>query len=192
MYPFFLMVPGDGSSADGTVYAIAPATKAVLFDIDGTLTVDDGEMFEDLLGGHANAFPDANAVANRWATAGYLIVYTTGRPHFLRNYTKEWLTTNGFPPGPIFTVASLRQSLPTEAGVGAFKNALITKLIKEGLVFVRAYGNAATDACAYMRAGIAPTNVYMTNNLSRQCDGKKTQPLPSYTKHLQGLVIPPR
>jgi hypothetical protein len=43
-----------------------------------------------------------------------------------------------------------------------------------------------------MRGGIAPTDVYMTNNLSRECDGKKTRPLPSYTEHLQGLVIPPQ
>jgi hypothetical protein len=190
MYPFFLMVPGDGSSAEGNVYSIAPGTKAVLFDIDGTLTVDDGEMFEDLLGGKATAFPDANAVAKRWADAGYLIVYTTGRPHFLRNRTRKWLDTNGFPLGALFTVDKLSESMPTEGGVGTFKKDLLTSLIKQGLVFQRAYGNAATDACAYIRAGIAPADIYMTNNQVRECDGKQTQALPSYTEHLKSLAPP--
>lgn len=190
-YPYFMIVPGDGSSTDGMVWAITPGTKAVLFDIDGTLTTGDSELFEDLLGGSANMFADANRVVQRWADAGYLIVYATGRPNFLRNHTRHWLQKHEFPPGALFTVDSLRQALPTASGVGIFKTNLISRLIATGLVFERAYGNAATDACAYMRSGIEPSRVYMTNNQVRNCDGKSTLPLASYTAHLATLVVPP-
>ncbi len=190
-YPYFMIVPGDGSSADGMVWAIAPGTKAVLFDVDGTLTTGDSELFEDLLGGQANMFADANRVVQRWADAGYLIIYATGRPNFLRNHTRQWLQQHQFPPGALFTVDSLRQALPTASGVGTFKTNLISKLIATGVVFERAYGNAATDACAYMRSGIEPSRVYMTNNKVRTCDGKSTLPLASYSAHLASLVVPP-
>jgi phosphatidate phosphatase PAH1 len=191
MYPYFMMVPGDGSSADGMIWAVPPKTKAVLFDIDGTLTTSDGELFEDLLGGSAEMFPDANVVAKRWADAGYIIVYATGRPNLLRNRTRGWLEKHDFPKGALFTVDGWKQAMPTQSGVGAFKESLVQHLLSAGLVFERAYGNASTDACAYMRGGIDPSRVFMTNNLVRTCDGKSTLPLASYTAHLSTLVVPP-
>ncbi|MBA2320396.1 MAG: hypothetical protein H0V89_04500, partial [Deltaproteobacteria bacterium] len=65
--PFHLIVPGDGARLSGRVYAVAPGTSAVLFDIDGTLTTGDGELIEDLLGdGAPHMRPGASAVAQRW------------------------------------------------------------------------------------------------------------------------------
>ncbi len=191
-YPYFMLVPGDGSSADGMIWAIEPGTKAVLFDIDGTLTTGDSELFEDLLGGSADMFPDANTVVQRWANAGYLIIYATGRPNFLRNHTRQWLSRNNFAPGALFTVDRLRDARPSASGVGAFKTALLARLIAAGVQIERAYGNASTDACAYLRNGIDPSHVFMTGNQPRSCDGKSTQALPSYTAHLANLVVPPR
>ena len=191
-YPYFMLVPGDGTSADGMIWAIEPGTKAVLFDIDGTLTTSDGELFEDLLGGNAEMFPDANAVVQRWADAGYLIIYVTGRPNFLRNHTRQWLSRNKFAPGALFTVNRLRDTRPTAGGVGTFKAALINQLRAAGVQIERAYGNAGTDACAYLRNGIDPSRVFMTGNQARSCDSKSTQPMASYTAHLANLVVPPR
>ena len=191
-YPYFMLVPGDGSSADGMIWAINPGTKAVIFDIDGTLTTSDSELFEDLLGGNADMFPNANAVVQRWADAGYLIIYATGRPNFLRNHTRRWLNRYKFAPGALFTVDRLRETRPTASGVGTFKEALIARLQAAGVKIERAYGNAGTDACAYLRNGIDPSQVFMTGNQARSCDGKTTQAMTSYTAHLANLIIPPR
>jgi hypothetical protein len=153
---YWLVVPGDGTSAEGGIWVVGPSTPAVVFDIDGTLTLDDAELLNDLTGDGAAAYPNAAAVAQAWADKGYLIVYVTGRPYPLRAMTRRWLDARGFPYGPLFTPGHLRSAIPTADGVGAYKRETFTALLARGLRVVRAYGNASTDVCAYAQAGIAP------------------------------------
>lgn len=177
---------GDRSFAEAKVWIVSPQVKAVLFDIDGTLTKDDGELFEDLLGGKAEMWPAADQVARRWAELGYLPVYITGRPYPLRRSTLQWLAQHRFPLGPVITVDSVLDFLPGEGHVGQFKEKALGKLVKETqVVFHRAYGNAATDVCAYARTGIAPERTYILGKARPGCDAfAAPQFLPSYVDHL--------
>lgn len=185
---FQLVVHGDGSRAAGEVRVVAPGTPAVLFDVDGTLTTDDGELFEELLGGTAEARPGAAAVARGWAERGHVIVYVTGRPYALRESTRRWLHANGFPEGVLLTPERWRDAVPTRAQVGAFKRALISSLLDAGLAIEAAYGNAATDVCAYAEAGLDPARTWITGSSPSACPPfPPPRALPSYLEH----SIPP-
>lgn len=179
---------GDRSFAEGKVWIASFGMPVVLFDIDGTLTKDDSELFEDMLGGKAEMHPGADAVARRWADLGYLPIYITGRPYFLRGSTFSWLGAHRFPLGPVFTVDSLLDFLPSEGKVGEFKLGAIKALLKTGVRFHRAYGNASTDVCAYARAGIAPESTFIVGALRAGCESfLAPRPLPSYLEHLPGI-----
>lgn len=178
-------VLGDRSFAEAKVWLVASGTPVVLFDIDGTLTKDDGELFEELLGSKAEMHPGADAVARRWADLGYLPIYITGRPYPLRASTFAWLGTHRFPLGPVFTVDSILDFLPSESRVGEFKLNALRALLKTGIRFHRAYGNASTDICAYARAGIAPELTFIVGGPRPGCDTfAAPHPLPSYVEHL--------
>jgi hypothetical protein len=186
--PFHVVVAGDGTRVTGSIYAVAPATTAVVFDVDGTLTTGDPELVKDLLGHDAAAMRDgAPAVAQRWAELGHMIVYLTGRPYYLRASTQAWLAARGFPGGPLFTVERSRDAIPVRDRVGAFKRDRLAALIGAGVVFEAAYGNAATDVCAYADAGIDPARTWMTQPRDG-CDGRPAPNLLSgYVEHLPEL-----
>ena len=184
---FHAIVAGDGSRANGRIWTVAPGTRAVLFDVDGTLTTGDGELVEDLLGDDPPKLrPGAPEVARHWDARGRLVVYMTGRPYSLRASTRRWLDDHGFPPGPLFTVERHRDAVPSAGGVGAFKQARVAQMIEAGLVFDAAYGNAATDVCAYADGGIDPVITWITELGRGSCrDWPAPNPLPSYVHHLE-------
>ena len=187
---FHAIVAGDGSRASGRIWTVAPGSRAVLFDIDGTLTTGDTELLEDLLGDDApNMRAGAPEVARHWDAQGAVIVYMTGRPYFLRRSSRSWLEANGFPPGVLFTVEEHRDALPTAARVGEFKRRRVAAMIEAGLVFDAAYGNAATDVCAYAEGGIDPALTWITELDRGACgDRPAPNPLPSYVEHLEALT----
>jgi hypothetical protein len=187
---FHAIVAGDGSRASGRIWTIAPGTRAVLFDIDGTLTTGDVELLEDLLGDDApNLRAGAPEVAKHWDAQGAVLVYMTGRPYFLRGSSRAWLEHHGFPPGVLFTVEEYREALPTLSGVGEFKRRRVAAMIEAGLVFDAAYGNAATDVCAYAEGGIDPAITWITELDRGACgDRPAPNPLPSYVDHLTALT----
>jgi hypothetical protein len=132
--------------------------------------------------------PGADDVARRWANLGYLPVDVTGRPYPLRNLTFRWLIERRFPQGPVITVGTLTDAVPSEAHVGAFKLRAVRELLAAGLRLHRAYGNAATDVCAYARAGIAPARSYIVGPPRRGCDAfAAPNALPSYVEHLPSI-----
>jgi len=191
--PFHLIVRGDGTRTTGTIWVVGPGTPAVLFDIDGTLTTGDSELLEDLLGDGA---PDVRAgaadVARRWAELGYLVVYITGRMPSLRRTTLGWLDAHGFPPGPVLNPDDARDVIPSRDRVGAYKRGVISGMIADGVVFEAAYGNAATDVCAYAEAGIPPDRTWITQPRAA-CDAfAAPHDLPSYVDHLPTLRDHPR
>lgn len=187
---FHAIVAGDGSRASGRIWTVAPGTRAVLFDIDGTLTTGDIELLEDLLGDDApNLRAGAPEVAKHWDAQGAIIVYMTGRPYFLRGSSAAWLEAHGFPPGVLFTVEEYRDAMPTLAGVGEFKRRRVAAMIEAGLVFDAAYGNAATDVCAYAEGGIDPAITWITELGRGACgDRPAPNPLPSYVDHLTAIT----
>jgi hypothetical protein len=187
-HPFRLIVLGDRSYAEASVWALAAGTEAVVFDIDATLTIGDSEIVEQVLTGAPPPMrPGADQVARRWAALGYLPVYLTGRPRMLRQASAQWLQDHGFPPGPLIGADRWGEVLPTWDGVGDLKQRTLVDLERRGLSIVRAYGNASTDACAYARAGIAPERTYLVD-VPRACPGfTPPQVIDGYVPHLETL-----
>lgn len=156
-------VEGDGTLARATLWVLPIGTRVAVFDIDGTLTTSDWQLFEDLLDdlftpilhGHS---PDARAGAAETTRArdeqGYVPLYLTGRPYWLTAKSRAWLDERGMAAGPLVTARRSSQILPTNSGVGTFKADTLAELELMGLVPELAYGNATTDIFAYADAGI--------------------------------------
>jgi phosphatidate phosphatase PAH1 len=163
LYPFQLIVNGDQSRAYGTVFVVPGGQRTVVFDIDGTLTTSDAQLAKQIaLGDDPAARPGGSAIAQQYARAGYLLVYVTGRPYFLREASRDWLRRHGFPLGVLVTTESLSDSKPDDDHVGAFKRRSLEALMSGPGVDIRyAFGNAGTDVCAYALAGIAPAVTYI-------------------------------
>lgn len=195
-YDFRLIVLGDHTEARGALWVVEPGTAFVLFDVDGTLTIGDSEIFEQvLLGQDPEMYAGADEVAQTWFDAGYQPLYVTGRPYSLNLATRTWLRDRGFPQGPVRTTDDLQQALPTEGGVQTYKREyLLDVMASTGVVIPAAYGNATTDICAYAQAGIDPASTWIIGpNAGGACDGfAATQPLADYPSHLPALAdLPP-
>ncbi|MCB9548809.1 MAG: hypothetical protein H6706_23640 [Myxococcales bacterium] len=187
-HDFRLRVPGDNSVAPGAVRVVPRGRQAVVFDVDGTLTIGDSEIFQEvLLGSDPEMYEGALDVVWAWADAGYFIVYMTGRPYFLNPATRRWLERHGFPPGPVRTTDSLSEALPTADGVQTYKRNWINHLRESaGLDFVAAYGNADTDVCGYAQANIPPSVTWIIGpHGGEACQGfQATQAVTDYPTHL--------
>jgi hypothetical protein len=195
-YTVAAVVDGDGTRAEGAVYVVAPGQPAVVFDIDGTLTTSDSELFQELFTGSTpDMWPGASDVANLYADAGYLPVFLTGRPESWAGVSRTWLAEMGFPEGVVRTTDDKAQVLPTRGGVGAFKRAVLEDLqARAGLRIVAAYGNAPTDICAYAEAGLPSEHTFIVGpHAGEACDdAAPTQPITDYRDHAETLSdLPP-
>jgi phosphatidate phosphatase PAH1 len=195
-YRFQLIVRGDLSRTDGSIYVLARGTKVVVFDIDGTLTTGDDELVEQLaLGLDPEVRPGAVATVRLYARAGYLPIYITGRPYMMRDSSRDWLRRYGFPRGVVVTTDRVGDASPSSDGVGRFKQESLVALVAGPRVEIAAaYGNAATDVCAYAQAGIDPRRTYIVGkNRGQACGGyAETQPVYDYRDHVKTLAaVPP-
>jgi hypothetical protein len=161
-YDVAYQVLGDGSTTTSTLWVLPAGTHVVVTDIDGTLTASDSELFREILdGSHVPvAYPGAVDLAAAHDTRGEIVLYVTGRPDALTGRTRAWLRDLGFPPGPVRVTDSTSESLPTEGGVGTFKQAVVGGLARD-YVIDAAYGNAGTDIFAYLGAGLAASTVWI-------------------------------
>ncbi len=184
-------VHGDGSDVYSEVWVTEDGQPAVIFDIDGTLTSSDSELFKNLLfGDDPEMYEAASDVAWTYAERGYQVVYITGRPVYLDGRSRHWLADNNFPQGPLKLVLKTSEILPFEGFVGAFKERTITALkVQQGLAINFAYGNATTDICAYAGASIPPASTFIIGkNGGDACEGSAaTRAITSYPEHLQEL-----
>lgn len=166
------LVGGDLSTAEGYIWVLARGSKAVVFDIDGTLTTGDSELIDDAFGGDVDMRKGAVDVVRHWVESGHTAVFLTGRPYMYNRSTRAWLHQRGFPMGPMATANSLGQAVPSADGVGAFKREWLRALLQNtGVSLAAAYGNAATDICAFAEAGIAPAVTYIIANDQKACTG---------------------
>ncbi len=190
-YPFRLVVAGDLTYADGSVFVVKRGTPTVVFDIDGTLTTDDNELVRggiaeilrptgsqildlaglnekafdiavELIDAHAEAYEAAQDVVEYWVDRGYQPVYITARPYLFDPLTRDWLERMDFPHGPVFTLDSVEQALDGAEGALPYKIDTLTSLVNDaGLDIQVAYGNATSDICAYAEIGVEPTATYI-------------------------------
>src|SRR5687768_3551365 len=84
--PVASALPAAGSSS---ARLAATGQDVVVFDIDGTLTTDEGSN---------SVQPSAAAAVNAYVQKGYNVVYVTARWQLLQeSSTRSWLASNGFP-----------------------------------------------------------------------------------------------
>ena len=157
-YRIYAGVPADGSGAEGFLTVIEPNTEAVLFDIDGTLTESDAEQIGDYTGiDYADPKDNAYSLVRKYIDLGYQPIYLTARVYWYAKGTRKWLNWMGLPQGYLRTSPSNETSLFLTA---EYKAAQINKLEANGVRIVRAYGNAKTDAEAFIRSGLSASQSF--------------------------------
>jgi hypothetical protein len=180
----------NGTYVESKLYAFEPETPVAIFDVDGTLTIDDGEVFEQAAGvADAEAYDGAAEVVRYWFEGGTPVLYLTGRSDDFLDMTREWLERRGFPRGPLVTTTSLRDASGT--GVEAHKLRFLEWVVTTARLRVRAaYGNATTDVCAYSRAGLDLARTFIVGpHAGTACDGfPPTRALTHYRRHHERLV----
>jgi hypothetical protein len=191
-YEVEIVALGDLSRARGYIHIVPWGQPSIVFDIDGTLTTSDSELFGELYDGvPAEMYEGGPDVAWLYAEAGYFIVYLTGRPHMLQEMSRAWLETHGFPLGPVITSDHLLEA--SGPLVEQHKREHLAMLRGQGLDFTRAYGNATTDICAYAESSIDPARTYVIGaHGGEACEGyAPTVAVESYPAHLSSMEPPP-
>lgn len=187
-YRLHMQVEGDGSSADGWLSVVEPGREAVLFDIDGTLTLSDAEAYADYAGvRQATAYAHAPEVVQAYRDKGYRILYLTARPYWVTRDGRAWLGDHALPAWHYRT--KMYGGFPTRRGTVAHKADYIRYLREEvGLNIVRAYGNAATDIKAYAAAGLPQDETWI---IGEHAGKEGTRVLEGdYRQHYLDVVIP--
>jgi hypothetical protein len=156
VYEVRFQVGGDQSTTTSFLWVLPTGTRAVVSDIDATLTTSDSQVFRQILDGShiPETYPNAVELTKVHEERGYLVFFMTGRPYWLSDKTRGYLASRGFAIGPLRVADSNTDILPTEGSVGTYKLANLNALIAGGLVVDFAYGNATTDIYAYLGAGI--------------------------------------
>lgn len=145
---FFLLLAGCATLQSSTMQPSPKDGKAVVFDIDGTLTPRPVEIWSVRAGA-------ADAVSG-YADKGYMIVYLSARTPLLQSGIPEWLKKNGFPNGSVFVPESLKEANhPAQ-----FKTGILQQLIAHGWRIVAAYGDSSTDFEAYAAVGIPKERIF--------------------------------
>jgi hypothetical protein len=128
----------------------APAQRDVIvFDIDGTLTTDEG----------SNAVqPSAAAAVGAYVQKGYSVVYLTARWKSVQeSSTRSWLSSNGFPDLPLYMSSSL---LVSDESKVTFKTSALRTIEEGAPEVVGAYGDSSSDFAAYANAGVPTGRVF--------------------------------
>lgn len=189
-YKLLWHVPGDGTTADGTVAFWERGRPIAVTDIDGTLTINDAQVFKQVFTG-ADPQQYAAADAALWVVRrkGYRLQYLTGRPESLGRMTKTWLAAHRFPPGPARLTDETLEVLPIESGVGDFKTRVLASLSRDvGVSFIAAFGNATTDLSAYQASAIANERLFI---IGPHAGERGTTPVSSYAAILPKLEALP-
>lgn len=182
----------DGSAINSTVHVLPAGTHLVVFDIDGTLTTDNGQFVRQQLNSDyvPVAFPDAQKATQAWTDKGYVVVYLTGRPTEAFSDTRTWLSNLGFAKGPTHLTEVPSEMMPSNTGVGEFKKNYLQSLLDKGYVIDYAYGNETTDVYAYQGIGLKNEQIFI---LGQNAGVDGTQPLPTgYTDNLPFIQAAPQ
>lgn len=186
-YLIRMVVTGDLTMADGYVSVVDNHREAVLFDIDGTLTLNDFEAVGDYLGTDvASAHYYAQQTVNKYKELGYQIIYLTGRPYWVGKDTRDWLDYMGLPNGHLHTNPYGDGPIPPDTQ--SYKTQYINKLIQDNDVdIVRSYGNASTDIAAYEAVGIDKLQTYI---IGENAGDNHTQAIyDDYLLHFSEVVL---
>ena len=186
-YQVRMVVEGDLSSVSGYLSVVEQGRQAVLFDIDGTLTINDFEAYADYVGVKtATPYGYATQTVNAYKAKGYQIIYLTARPYWVAKDAREWFSRQGllgwhyrsnpYGDGPI---PPNTQQHKTDY-VKYLRNTV-------GLNIIRAYGNATTDIAAYADGGIPKADTWI---IGENAGASGTQAITGdYTYHYSTVVV---
>jgi hypothetical protein len=186
--PVYAVLEADGSCAEHFEVSLPTATKFVLTDIDGTMTLSDEELFKQIDDGSYDPLENASASAmmNKWHDKGYEIVYLTARPHNFRAETRAWLDAHDFPVGGVISA----NTLVFDQSARDYKSAWAKRLLEDyGWSVVAAYGNAESDIQAYEDAGI-PKDITFVVGPFAGASGTQTIADNDYGAHIAEFVDP--
>ncbi|WP_137938591.1 HAD family acid phosphatase [Chitinivorax sp. B] len=187
-YVVRFVVEGDLSSTQGYLSVVDAGRDAVLFDIDGTLTINDFEAYADYIGVKtATAFNYAVETVNAYKQKGYQIIYLTARPYWVTKDGREWLQIKGINQWHYHS--NPYGDGPIPPNTQQFKTDYV-RYLKEtvGLNIIRAYGNATTDIAAYADGGLPKANTYIIGPNAGKSGTQAIQG--DYTQHFVSVVKP--
>lgn len=185
-YQVKMVVVGDLSEANSYITVVKPGTKAVVFDIDETLTTSDLEQILDYTGIEAaDARGGAAELVNNYVEKGYHPLFITARTYWYAKGTRHWLSDHLNVPE-----ATLRTTLSNETGLfktAEYKAAVLEEVTAAGMEVVRAYGNATTDIEGFNQGGVPLSEIYVVGKNagamgSQAIDGE------DYWSHLYSVV----
>jgi hypothetical protein len=186
-YVVYFVVEGDLSFTSGYLSVVDPGRDAVLFDIDGTLTINDFEAVADYLGVKtATPYYFAPEMVDAYRQRGYQIIYLTARPYWVTKDGREWLQTQHINQWHYYSNPYGDGPIPPDTQ--QFKTDYVRYLRNEvGLNIVRAYGNATTDIAAYADGGIPKGDTYI---IGFNAGVDRTQPIyGEYGSHYESVVM---
>lgn len=187
-YVVRFVVEGDLSTTNAYLSVVDPGRDAVLFDIDGTLTINDFEAYADYVGiKTATPYYYAPQVVNAYREKGYQVIFLTARPYWVTKDGLEWLNIQKI--GQWHYHSNPYSSGPIPPNTQQFKTDYVRHLRNTvGLNIVRAYGNASTDIAAYADGGIPKASTYI---IGPNAGASGTQPIHGeYGSHFSFVVTP--
>lgn len=122
--------------------------KAVIFDIDGTLTPTPLRFWQ--------ARDSAPRALQTFERKGRTIFYISARTLLLQWHIPGWLEDNGFPKGYLFVT----QNAQDRSNAAEFKQRILQQLAEHGWQLEFAYGDSASDFAAYGAAGMDQERVF--------------------------------
>jgi len=139
---------GCALTSDQVQQATSAQSRAVVFDIDGTLTSGVRAI--------RSARDGAAEAVQAFADAGCQIIYLSARTPLFQWHIIGWLELNGFPKGSIHVTKSRTDREDHKA----FKQRVLETYKGNGWTFLAAYGDSSTDFEAYAAAGIPAERVF--------------------------------
>jgi phosphatidate phosphatase PAH1 len=186
-YRVRFVVEGDLSTVDGFVSVVEKGRQAIVFDVDGTLTINDFEAYADYIGMKtARPYVEAIDTVRAYQEKGYQIIYLTARPAWVTKDSRDWFLKMGLPEGHYRSrFYDANSKIPT---IQTHKTNYLNYLRKTvGLDIIRVYGNAITDIAAYADSGITKDQTYI---IGTYAGVKNTQPImKDYSQHYQNVVV---
>jgi hypothetical protein len=159
MRDMYVSVVGDRTGTNFLAYVAPGGAQLMVSDVDGTLTDSENAFTTSLVTGATVGVqpgaPDAYVAAE---ARGLQLVYLTARGNQFTGDTRDWLTANGFPRGPLRLATSF-VTLPGSDTV-AFKTGVLQTL-ETNFDVVAGVGNRDSDIMAYTNAPVAADHIFI-------------------------------
>jgi phosphatidate phosphatase PAH1 len=171
----------------------SPCRRAVVTDIDETLTIADEELLKQIADPTYDPAmrPDADALMRGYADRGYTILYVTARwdgislsdGRSATRATTDWLDLHDFPWAPEDVYLASQIVITNEATI-AYKKSVLDARAGEGWAVDWGYGNATTDIDAFLQGGVDASHLFLVGELAGSMDVNAIPDDDAYSAHM--------